>query len=109
MLFLSFILVLFFIWVDSYWYGTFTLVPLQFLRFNFMNDLANFYGKHPWHWYLTNALPSLMGPYLVFVILAIWIERNSPKQGALRYLIKLSCLAYIAAHRFVRLLVQIAP
>lgn len=44
---------------DSYFYGKLTIVPWNFVKFNIINNISEQYGIEPWHWYLTNFLPSL--------------------------------------------------
>lgn len=46
--------------IDSVAYGKFTLSPLNFVIFNFVNDLGQWYGKEPWHYYLI-IIPVLLG------------------------------------------------
>lgn len=36
--------------VNSWLYGKWTCVELNFVRFNVINDMGTFYGSHPWHW-----------------------------------------------------------
>jgi phosphatidylinositol glycan class B len=54
--------------LDSAYYGGFVSPLLQFLRFNFLSSGANHYGSHPFHWYITQGVPMLMGPYVVPMI-----------------------------------------
>ncbi|EMP38967.1 GPI mannosyltransferase 3 [Chelonia mydas] len=44
------------------------LVQLKFLKFNVLQNLGTFYGSHPWHWYLTQGLPVILGTHLPFFI-----------------------------------------
>ena len=36
--------------IDSFFYGKWTFVQFNFLKFNVINDMGTFYGSHPWHW-----------------------------------------------------------
>lgn len=36
--------------IDSFFYGEWTLVQLNFLKFNVIKNMGSFYGSHPWHW-----------------------------------------------------------
>ena len=38
--------------VNSWFYGKGTLVELNFVKFNVVNDMGTFYGSHPWHWWV---------------------------------------------------------
>lgn len=44
------------------------MVPLNFLKFNVLHELATFYGSHSWHWYFTQGLPVILGPHLPFFL-----------------------------------------
>lgn len=47
------------------------LVSLNFLRINSGTDLAALYGTHPWHWYLTEGLPTNLGPLTPCFLVAV--------------------------------------
>ncbi|CAJ1049174.1 GPI mannosyltransferase 3 [Xyrichtys novacula] len=50
--------------IDSIFYEELTLVQFNFLKFNVFRGVADFYGSHPWHWYLTQGFPVVIGPHL---------------------------------------------
>ncbi|XP_015198606.1 GPI mannosyltransferase 3 [Lepisosteus oculatus] len=54
--------------IDCIFYGKWTLVQLNFLKFNVFHNVAEFYGSHPWHWYLTQGFPVVLGPHLPFFL-----------------------------------------
>ncbi|KAL8197035.1 UNVERIFIED_CONTAM: hypothetical protein K2H54_007338 [Gekko kuhli] len=54
--------------VDRLFFGKWVVVQLNFLKFNVLHNLAAFYGSHPWHWYLSQGLPVVLGPHLPFFI-----------------------------------------
>eukprot|EP01147_Barroeca_monosierra_P006444 gene6444-297_t len=54
--------------LDYWWYGTLTVVQLNFLRFNVLTEGANYYGIHPWYWYFVQGLPVVYG-LLYFILL----------------------------------------
>ncbi|XP_077050084.1 GPI alpha-1,2-mannosyltransferase 3 isoform X5 [Siphateles boraxobius] len=47
--------------IDSVFYGKW-----NFLKFNVLHNVAEFYGAHPWHWYFTQGLLVVIGPHLPF-------------------------------------------
>ncbi|XP_071899454.1 GPI mannosyltransferase 3 isoform X2 [Anas platyrhynchos] len=53
---------------DRVFFGEWVLVQLNFLKFNVLQNLGTFYGSHPWHWYLTQGLPIILGTHLPFFI-----------------------------------------
>ncbi|XP_034536330.1 GPI mannosyltransferase 3 [Notolabrus celidotus] len=50
--------------IDCIFYEKLTLVQFNFLKFNIFHGVADFYGSHPWHWYLTQGFPVVIGPHL---------------------------------------------
>ncbi|XP_020516996.2 GPI mannosyltransferase 3 [Labrus bergylta] len=50
--------------IDCIFYEKLTLVQLNFLKFNIFHGVADFYGSHPWHWYLTQGFPVVMSTHL---------------------------------------------
>ncbi|XP_062998904.1 GPI mannosyltransferase 3 [Elgaria multicarinata webbii] len=54
--------------IDRIFFGKWVVVQLNFLKFNVLQNLATFYGSHPWHWYFTQGLPVALGPHLPFFI-----------------------------------------
>ncbi|TTD92248.1 GPI mannosyltransferase 3 [Bagarius yarrelli] len=54
--------------IDCTFYGTWTFVQWNFLKFNVLHNVAAFYGTHPWHWYLTQGFVVVIGPHLPFFL-----------------------------------------
>ncbi|KAJ8247869.1 hypothetical protein GJAV_G00251500 [Gymnothorax javanicus] len=50
--------------VDCLLHGKWIMVQLNFLKFNVLHNVSEFYGSHPWHWYLTQGFPVVLGPHL---------------------------------------------
>ncbi len=57
--------------VDRVGLGVWTFPVLSFLRYNVSGAGGDYYGVHPWHWYLSNGLPVVVGPMLPVVALAL--------------------------------------
>ncbi|PIK52104.1 putative GPI mannosyltransferase 3 [Apostichopus japonicus] len=55
--------------IDYTFYGKLVFVQYNFLEFNVLHDMGEFYGSHPWHWYITQGLPAILGPHLPLVVL----------------------------------------
>lgn len=101
------------IFLESWWHERWILVPYEFLEFNVFNNFSSFYGVHPWHWYLSNALPTLTGPMLIPVFISLWQFPKSEKKEMI-LLILLSSICYIVCHSFIdhkeiRFLTPIVP
>lgn len=104
--------------IDSCWYGKPTIVPIHFVLFNFVNNFSQFYGEHPWHWYLTNALPSIFGPTLLPLLLSFqFLKSIEHTKKRTVFTILLSIALYVLCHRYkcpkknviIRTLVLIFP
>jgi len=55
--------------IDYYFYRSFTIVHWNFLQYNIVENIGEFYGTHSSHWYLTQGMPVVFGVHLLFVIL----------------------------------------
>ncbi|CAM9187423.1 unnamed protein product [Phaeothamnion confervicola] len=53
---------------DRWFYGAWTFVPLNFLRFNVLEGSSAVFGVQPWHWNFTEGLPAMLGLSLPFFI-----------------------------------------
>ena len=101
--------------IDSWLYGRLTIVPWNFLKFNLLMDVSSQYGTNPAHWYLTNALPTiLLGPLGLVplaggLVLSWKEEKTHPKILSLALvwsLLVYSCLGH-KEHRFILPLVPL--
>ncbi|XP_053479707.1 GPI mannosyltransferase 3 [Ictalurus furcatus] len=54
--------------IDCTFYGKWTFVQWNFLKFNVLHNVAEFYGTHPWHWYFTQGFVVVIGPHLPFFL-----------------------------------------
>ncbi|KAG9489380.1 hypothetical protein GDO78_005391 [Eleutherodactylus coqui] len=54
--------------IDWMYYGKWTIVQWNFLKFNVVQNLGSFYGSHPWHWYVTQGFPVIIGTHLPFFV-----------------------------------------
>ncbi|KAH7336475.1 glycosyltransferase family 22 protein [Rhexocercosporidium sp. MPI-PUGE-AT-0058] len=57
---------------DRMYFGEWTFPPYQFLNFNISQDLAVFYGRNDWHYYLSQGLPLLLTTYVPFTLVALY-------------------------------------
>lgn len=62
--------------LDCGFYGDWTFVQYNFLKFNFLQGGGSFYGTHPWHWYITQGFPVIMGSHLFPFVMGVWKARN---------------------------------
>ena len=104
---------------DRIMYGVWVFVPFQFLKFNVLRGVGNYYGVHPFHWYFSNALPVVLFTFLpVFIFGAFLLVKklfftknfNNSHEFTLlslifNYIIIFSCLG----HKEFRFLFPIVP
>lgn len=57
--------------LDSYAHGDLLLTPLEFFKANVYENIGNFYGAHPWYWYFTIGLPTILGPFTFPYVFAV--------------------------------------
>ncbi|KAM3965996.1 phosphatidylinositol glycan anchor biosynthesis class B [Aphomia sociella] len=87
--------------LDSYFYGSLIITPWEFFRFNFLHDVASFYGQHPWYWYLTHGLPAVLGVNLVPVLASVYTILRRPKENKIGVLLLIATALYIAVYSVV--------
>ncbi|KAM6425892.1 GPI mannosyltransferase 3 isoform 2-T2 [Liasis olivaceus] len=94
--------------VDRVFFGKWVVVPLNFLKFNVLHDLATFYGSHSWHWYFTQGLPVVLGPHLPFFLHGCF---NAPRKHRVFLVVVLwTVAAYsILRHKEFRFIYPILP
>ncbi|EIW60158.1 glycosyltransferase family 22 protein [Trametes versicolor FP-101664 SS1] len=74
--------------LDSLYYGQLTLTPVNFLLTN-ASSVSLFYGRSPWHYYLSQALPLLTTTALPWVLHGANLAARSPAPAPLRVLLGL--------------------
>lgn len=57
--------------LDRTYVGTWVFPPLAFLKFNLLQSLSVFYGRNPWHYYLSQGLPLLLTSYIPLCVLSL--------------------------------------
>lgn len=62
--------------IDRVFYGTWTFVPWNFVRFNVLEGGSAAYGSQPWHFYVTQALPAVVGTMLPLLVLGTYRYGN---------------------------------
>lgn len=100
--------------LDSFYYGRFVCTPLEFFKFNVIEGIATFYGAHPWHWYFTSGLPTVMGitfiPFLLSVIQTLRNYRDYEQRLILLTSVAVTLTVFsVLPHKEFRFLLQILP
>lgn len=77
------------IMLDRLMYGSWVLVPLNFLRFNFLSSGGDYYGTHVWHWYISQGFTVMIFTFLPFSILGITIAKHWKLSGLVPWVLGL--------------------
>ena len=62
---------------DRLYFGFWAFPPYKWLHFNVSQSLAVFYGRMPWHYYLSQGIPLLTTTFLPFTLLGLY-KSGSP-------------------------------
>ncbi|KAH0619758.1 hypothetical protein JD844_014015 [Phrynosoma platyrhinos] len=94
--------------IDRVFFGKWVMVHLNFLKFNVLQNMATFYGSHPWHWYLTQGLPVVLGPHMPFFIHGCF---QAPKRHRLFLVVVLWTVAVYSmlSHKEFRFIYPVLP
>lgn len=98
---------------DFYYFGEWTFPPYQWLNFNISQDLAVFYGRNDWHYYISQGLPLLLTTYLPFTFVALSHSTSSSTSSipfilTTTVLITITTLSLIS-HKEVRFIYPLLP
>lgn len=84
--------------VDSLSHGSFLVSSYEFFKINLIDSIGEHYGSQPWHWYLSQGLPAILGVHIVSFTLAcinvIRTRRNCPNELALLFCIIFTITIY---------------
>jgi len=83
--------------VDSLCYGRLVVVPWNFFRFNVLSGGGSHYGTHPWHWYLTNGLPTVTFTLLPLALRGAATAATHPAANQLMA----TCAWFVAVHSLI--------
>lgn len=104
--------------IDCCCYGKLVSIHYNFLFFNVLQDKGTFYGSHPWHWYLSQGIPTIVGTHLPLMfhgaVNCLKVYRSSKRQRQLvflvYFLIGVTVLVYsVPGHKEFRFLLSIFP
>jgi phosphatidylinositol glycan class B len=98
---------------DFYYFGEWTFPPYQWLNFNINQDLAVFYGRNDWHYYLSQGLPLLLITYLPFTLVALF-HSTSTSTSSIQFILTTSVLVTLTtlslvSHKEVRFIYPLLP
>ncbi|KAK4490478.1 hypothetical protein RD792_001155 [Penstemon davidsonii] len=73
--------------LDRQIYGSWVFVPLNFLKFNFLSSGGDYYGTHPWHWYMTQGFTVMLFTHIPFSLAGIIKSRKSKLSGLIAWVL----------------------
>uniref|UniRef100_A0A336MML2 Mannosyltransferase n=1 Tax=Culicoides sonorensis TaxID=179676 RepID=A0A336MML2_CULSO len=100
--------------LDTYFYDKLIITPYEFFKVNVVEGIGEFYGKHPWYWYLNVGLPTILGitfvPFLFSVIQTLRNYQAYEQRLVLLTSVAVTLSVYsVLPHKEFRFLLQILP
>lgn len=92
--------------LDRLVYGSWVLVPLNFLVFNFLSSGGDYYGTHKWHWYCTQGFTVMLFTFLPFSLAGIIMSRNWRLSGLIAWVL---VLYSVLGHKEFRFVLPVLP
>ncbi|XP_052180481.1 mannosyltransferase APTG1 isoform X2 [Diospyros lotus] len=92
--------------LDRLMYGSWVLVPLNFLKFNFLSSGGDYYGTHPWHWYFTQGFTIMLFTFLPFSIAGIILSKQWKLFGLISWVLGLYS---VLGHKEFRFVLPVLP
>ncbi|GKV22306.1 hypothetical protein SLEP1_g32188 [Rubroshorea leprosula] len=92
--------------LDRLMYGSWVIVPLHFLKFNFLSSGGDYYGTHNWHWYFTQGFPVMVFTFLPFSITGIINSKYWKLSGLIAWVLGLYS---VLGHKEFRFVLPVLP
>lgn len=73
--------------VDRLMYGSWVIVPLNFLKFNFLSSGGDYYGTHPWHWYFTQGFTVMVFTFLPLMFAGMFMSKEWKFSGLIAWVL----------------------
>ncbi|GMH01018.1 hypothetical protein Nepgr_002857 [Nepenthes gracilis] len=93
---------------DCMIYGSWVLVPYNFLKFNFLSSGGDYYGTHRWHWYFTQGFPAMLFSFLPFSVAGFMYSKQWKIGGLIGWVLGVYSLLGHKEFRFVLHVLPIA-
>ncbi|KAL8166170.1 hypothetical protein V2J09_007669 [Rumex salicifolius] len=94
--------------LDRAIYGSWIIVPLNFLKFNFLSSGGDYYGTHMWHWYFSQGFTVMVFSFLPFSAAGIIYSKQWKLAGLLAWVLGIYSLLGHKEFRFVLPVLPIA-
>ncbi|XP_057249239.1 mannosyltransferase APTG1 isoform X2 [Beta vulgaris subsp. vulgaris] len=92
--------------LDCMIYGSWVIVPLNFLKFNFLSSGGDYYGTHPWHWYFTQGFPVMLFTFLPFCVAGVIYSKCWRLSGLIGWVVGMYS---VLGHKEFRFVLPVLP
>lgn len=92
--------------LDWWMYGSWVIVPLNFLKFNLLSSGGDYYGTHVFHWYFTQGFPSMIWTFLPFALCGIVKSQEWRLSGLIAWVLGVYS---ILGHKEFRFVLPVLP
>ncbi|XP_020115189.1 GPI mannosyltransferase 3-like isoform X1 [Ananas comosus] len=92
--------------LDRWMYGSWIIVPLNFLKFNFLSSGGDYYGTHQFHWYFTQGFPSMIWSFLPFSVIGIIKSKEWRLSGLIAWVLGVYS---VLGHKEFRFVLPVLP
>ncbi|KAL6534745.1 Mannosyltransferase aptg1 [Orobanche gracilis] len=87
--------------LDRQFYGSWVIVALNFLKFNFFSSGGDYYGTHAWHWYMTHGFTVMLFTFIPFSVAGIIMSKEWKLSGLIIWVLGIYSLLGHKEFRFV--------
>lgn len=100
--------------IDSFMHGSFILTWYEFLKLNVLENISDFYGTHPWHWYLSQGFAVVLGvhtsPFLLAAVHILRHRETYPNQLVMLFTVAFTITVYsFLPHKEFRFIAGVLP
>ncbi|XP_024011165.1 GPI mannosyltransferase 3 isoform X2 [Eutrema salsugineum] len=92
--------------LDRVMYGSWVIVPLNFLKFNFLSSGGDYYGTHPWHWYFSQGFLVMLLTFTPFSIYGVIKSKNQKLSALILWVL---AVYSILGHKEFRFVLPVLP
>jgi phosphatidylinositol glycan class B len=96
-------------WIDYLFYKKWVFTPLTFFRVNVAENISLYYGGHPFHFYLTQAIPLVLLTFLPLVALGVSMSNQLQRKIFHMSLFVVFCLSCLGHKEFRFLMPLVSP
>lgn len=87
--------------IDSLCHGSFVISAYEFFKLNLIEGVGEHYGSQPWHWYLSQGLPAMLGINLLTFVFACLDVINNRRNCLNELALLFSVIFCIFTYRYV--------